>query len=307
MSDQLMPLSNRLTRTYGSDGTKWVRGLESTIRELCERWKLAQGEAFAPSSYSHVVSVRQADGSDAILKLRYPGREARCEVSALEAFAGQGAVPLLRSDVTICALLLPRISPGISAEGKGDQQVVSILQEVIHRLHTGPPSGASFPTTAKWGQGFQRYRASSSGVPKLISDDLLDKAEEVYFGLEETSAEHVLLHGDLHHANLILGRNHGWLAIDPQGVIGEPAYELGAFMRNPIGDLEKKPELDARMRSRTASLAEEFGFPVERIAGWAFAQSVLSAIWAVEGGEPDTSQWLRIARAIEGALQGSWL
>ncbi|MER3425515.1 MAG: hypothetical protein C4293_22035, partial [Nitrospiraceae bacterium] len=25
----------------------------------------------------------------------------------------------------------------------------------------------------------------------------------------------------------------GWLAIDPKGVLGEPAYEIGAVLRNP--------------------------------------------------------------------------
>ncbi|MFN8423788.1 MAG: aminoglycoside phosphotransferase family protein [Anaerolineae bacterium] len=75
-----------------------------------------------------------------------------------------------------------------------------------------------------------------------------------------------------------------WLAIDPQGVIGEPAYEAGAWLRNPLPWLLGGGERRARSIStrRVAILAEALGVERERIAAWGAAQAVLSAWWSIE-------------------------
>jgi streptomycin 6-kinase len=77
-----------------------------------------------------------------------------------------------------------------------------------------------------------------------------------------------LLHGDLHQTNILWDEQRGWLAIDPKGVIGEPAYEFGAALRNPDVGLADR---------RIHIIAERTGLDRERVAGWAYAQAVLSA------------------------------
>ena len=53
----------------------------------------------------------------------------------------------------------------------------------------------------------------------------------------------MLLHGDLHHENILLDASGNWKAIDPQGRIGEQCLECGRFLLNEwewfggVGDL----------------------------------------------------------------------
>lgn len=66
------------------------------------------------------------------------------------------------------------------------------------------------------------------------------------------------------------------MAINPKGVVGEPAYETGALLRNPP-PWRTRSELVRMMARRVDLLAEALGFECERTAGWGLAQAVLSA------------------------------
>ena len=72
------------------------------------------------------------------------------------------------------------------------------------------------------------------------------------------------------------------MALDPKGVVGEPAYEVGALLRNPLPQLLTEPRPARVLARRVDQLAEELGFDRERIAGWGLAQAVLSAWWSFE-------------------------
>jgi streptomycin 6-kinase len=97
----------------------------------------------------------------------------------------------------------------------------------------------------------------------------------------------VLLHGDLHHENVLRSRREPWLAIDPKGVAGEPAYEAGALLRNPYPRLLEEPEPGRLASRRLDRLAGELKLDRSRLRDWAFAQAVLSAIWHLEDGDED--------------------
>ena len=46
----------------------------------------------------------------------------------------------------------------------------------------------------------------------------------------------MLLHGDLHHENIVLDQNRGYILIDPKGVVGDPVFELSRFILNEFRD-----------------------------------------------------------------------
>jgi streptomycin 6-kinase len=102
--------------------------------------------------------------------------------------------------------------------------------------------------------------------------------------------EPVLLHGDLHHYNILaagrepLRQAQGrlWLAIDPKGIVGEPAYELGAWLRNPTPQVFSWPDMQQVTARRVDQFAEILELDRRRIIGWGIAQAVLSAWWDYE-------------------------
>jgi streptomycin 6-kinase len=108
-----------------------------------------------------------------------------------------------------------------------------------------------------------------------------------------------LLHGDLHHYNVLRDSQRGWLAIDPKGVIGEIEYELGAGLRNPC----ERPEVFTRpavIERRVKQFAGKLPINQHRALAWAFSEAVLAAIWCVEDGSGarGTSPEIELAQAI---------
>ena len=96
-----------------------------------------------------------------------------------------------------------------------------------------------------------------------------------------TTKESVLLHGDLHHEN-ILQDGAGWVLIDPKGIVGDPVYEAGSFIRNPILPLLNLPEAEKIIDLRIQAFSEAFDWEKKRIEEWCFVQAVVAWTWALE-------------------------
>jgi streptomycin 6-kinase len=102
---------------------------------------------------------------------------------------------------------------------------------------------------------------------------------------------------------VLLDSERGWLAIDPKGIVGELAYELGAALRNPV----EQPELFAQpstINKRVDAFAKALSLDAGRILGWAFAQAVLAAVWELEddGVLSAGIGWIALANAIRPML-----
>ena len=90
-----------------------------------------------------------------------------------------------------------------------------------------------------------------------------------------------MLHGDLHHDNILQTANN-WVVIDPKGVIGEPAYEVAAFIRNPIPELLNHADAPNIILNRITRFSEALKLSERRIIDWCFVQAVLAWVWALE-------------------------
>lgn len=215
----------------------------------------------------------------------------------LRAFDGKGMVRML--DQVEGVLLLERLMPGeslVTTVASGDDEnATELLAAVIGRL--SPHDCPGVPTVEEWGQSFARRRARSDpSLPK----PLVDEAHDMYGKLCASQRRCRLLHGDLHHGNVLFDAQRGWLAIDPNGVLGEPEYEIGAALRNPI----EYPEVFLESRTierRIECFADRLQLNADRILGWAFAQAVLAVVWLREDGVVvrDDHPWLELARTIQ--------
>jgi streptomycin 6-kinase len=212
----------------------------------------------------------------------------------LEAFEGRGVVRVLAHEPG--AVLLERLSPATSlaeiAMNGDDAAATEILVNVIRRMVpvlAQPP----VPTIVDWAAGFDRYLVSGDAQ---IPTELVHDSRQVYLRLCETQTQPRLLHGDLHHGNVLLDADRGWLAIDPKGVIGELEYEVGAALRNPY----ERPELftDAStIMMRVQHFSYALGMDQRRLLAWCYAQAVLAAIWTVEDGSAigPSEPWIALA------------
>ncbi|MDI3306187.1 MAG: aminoglycoside phosphotransferase family protein [Acetobacteraceae bacterium] len=236
----------------------------------------------------------EAPAGPAVLKLNLPGQAVQAEADALAGFAGEGAARLLAADPEEGALLLERLSPGtpLRALAEQDDDAATLTAgRAMLALRRPPPAGALLGQAAGWVRLLDRAIAESWPLPR----PMLDRAAGLFRELAADAPSSVLLHGDLHHDN-ILKDGASWRAIDPRGLAGDPAFEAAALLRNPPGS-----PLLARAARRIAILAEVTGLDHRRIAGWGYAAAMLAAAWAVEDGE-DTGPWLSAAGTLAACL-----
>lgn len=271
-----------MREVFGAEGDAWLARLPATIEECEQRWSIAIGEPFPGLTYNYATPAVRSDGTNAVFKAGVPVRELVTEMEALRLFDGHGAARLFESDATLGVMLLERLEPGQSLDSVRDDAVAtSEAAHVMCSLWRPAPATHLFPTVADWGRGFERLRTEFGGGSGPFPAALVDEAEELFVALTASSAPAMLLHGDLHHGNILSGEREPWLAIDPKGLVGEPAYETGAWLRNPRS-LFDQPDPGAILHRRVAQFADELALDRERVRGWGMAQAVLSAWWSYE-------------------------
>lgn len=268
---------------FGEEGRDWLARLPVILATCEQRWQLTIGAPLGNLSFNYVALAVLADGTEAIVKTGLTD-EFPSQPEALRHFAGRGMVQLLAYDEQNATMLLERLKPGMSLRTvEDDETVISSAVQLMRNLwHPLPPQHYPFPTITDWGAGFARLRTCYAGGTGPIPPTLFAKAEHLYAELCASIAEPVLLHGDLHQDNILAAERMPWLAVDPKGVIGEPAFETGALLRNFWPDILALANPKSLLARRIDRLCAELGFERERIANWGFAQAVLSAIWSVE-------------------------
>ncbi|MFC3381805.1 aminoglycoside phosphotransferase family protein [Couchioplanes azureus] len=290
-----------VTGNWGDAGRTWLADLPGVIAAVARQWDLTVGPPY-PLSYHWVAPVRRADGSAAVLKLGLPGAaHLAAEATALDFFAGRGAARLLARDDARGALLIERLEPGTTLRGlvrHHDDRATAVLADLMRRLHRPAPPGLALKDLAARTADFAAHLDRFPGDAPLPRD-LVIQAMHRYGDLCASAGSRVVLHGDLHHENVLAAGREPWLAIDPHGVVGDPAAEIGPVLYNPLdGD---EPTLSLLM-PRVEQFADALGIATGRVVAWGFAQAVLSEVWDAEGGGTSPGRALQVALALRPLL-----
>ena len=238
--------------------------------EVAAEWGLELGPPFVLSRYSFVAPV----GEDAVLKVRpEEDDESDEEGEALELWAGDGAVRLLRQDRQRRVLLVERLQPGADISELPEEEATAIAVEIGLRLWR--PAAEPFrwigDHVPRWMDNAERSGGDGSGLIPL--------ARELYAGLGVGRS--TLVHGDFHHHN-ILDAGARYAAIDPKPMLGEPEFDIPSFLWNPLPYRMRKDVTERRL----AAFAEA-GLDQERMRAWAIIRG------AYLGADPDEADVLR--------------
>jgi streptomycin 6-kinase len=286
---------------FGADGRRWLARLPALTAAVARDWGITLAAPY-PLSFNFVAPGRRADGTPVVLKLGVPqAGHVAVEADALGFFAGDGAVRVLERDDARGALLLERADPGdplSSLVAADDERATAVLIEVMRRLHRPAPPGLALPELAARQATFAAHLARYPGADHPFPRHLVQQAAGLLRELCESAERRVVLHGDLHHDNVLAAGREPWLVIDPHGVLGDPGYEIGAALYNPLGYEAVLPLLPGRIEQ----FADGLAMPVDRVVAWGFVQAVLCEVWGAEGGDPAPGQALQVALTLQPRL-----
>lgn len=274
----------------GEEGEAWLTQLPTLLATCAELWDMVIDPTPFPNlSYNYVAPATCADGRAAVVKIGMPNRELLTEMAAMRLYNGQGTADLLGVAEDLGALLLAQVQPGTpltAVSTQDDEQATRIMASLVRQLHRPVPDDHPFPTLADWMGELAHIRPHFGGSTGPIPERWVDRAQGIAGELLASAKTAVLLHGDLHHDNILADEATGWLVIDPKGVIGDPAYETARFLHNPINpSFVKRPLAQQQLARRVDILMEMLGFERERIVGWGFCDVMVGMWWSAEDGD----------------------
>ena len=249
-------------------------GILPHLEDHIAQWRLTlDGEPF--QTHSSWLAFVTRGGERAMLKVYKPDSDEAPGARYLMAHKGLGTVRVLEADEA--AILIERIMPGtmlkeLPVQGR-DDEATHIVCDTILKLQQSRAPIAGWPGHEVQKTEFKRRNA----IPPLTAD-IAARAEAMLLELEATQKDTVLLHGDLHHDNILFDETRGWLAIDPKGIVADLAYELAAPLRNPI----ESPDMflsPAQMDRRVRIYCERLSLDRQRVLGWSFARNCVAALW----------------------------
>lgn len=261
------------------------------FNEYLERWDLVPDGEVIVTNASRLLPVLR-NGLPAMLKVA-EAQEEQFGAGLMVWWGGEGAAPVLAHEVE--AILLERATGERSlfemVERGLDDDATRVLCAAAQKLHQ--PRGRPLPglvTLPSWFEALEPAAAKRGGIFRLAADTAQ--------ALLADPRELVVLHGDLHHGNLLDFGERGWLAIDPKRLHGERTFEFVNLLRNPTAEVALSP---GRFERQVGLISQTAGLDRQRLLKWTLAFGCLSAAWILDDGdEPELD--LAIADKARTAL-----
>jgi len=268
----------------------------NVTEEYLKKWNLSSPIEIVQTKTSKIYKVLHQN-TLTILKMLTPlGKSCEANsVKALQCFNGNGVVKILAFDEN--ALLLEYID-GVKLstlvdEGK-DVDAAHIICDVIDKLHVHDLQPIEIHNLKRHFQSlFLRAKNENN-------DSIFYKTAKVAEKLISTEKDKKLLHGDIHHTNILKSSSRGWLSIDPQSIFGERIYDVANAFFNP----DNRPafvESRDRIKSLVNIFSERLKTHRRRILEFAYVHGGLSSSWQLDDGE-NPQRRLRITYLIETLL-----
>lgn len=264
------------------------------------RWRLSAPSLLTETFSSRIWKVRLDGGDVAIVKDLKPFDDVEDELRGAHYLGwrrGRGTVRLLDGENNL--MLLEHAGERHLRDvldQEGDDAATEIAASVMSELTA--PSDLPFPTDLQPLRArFESLVVKASADRAMGRMSLYVEAAQIAERLLAEPRRQCPLHGDLHHDNIIEGKR-GWLAIDPKGVLGDPAFDDANMLYNPLerDDLCLDPNRIAHM---AGVFAKALGQVPRHILDHAIAYGCLSAAWhEADDNAKDEARELAVASAI---------
>jgi streptomycin 6-kinase len=159
-----------------------------------------------------------------------------------------------------------------------DDETVRVAARVLRQLWRPLPAHHRLRSLESWCAAYDGNREplgrGSNGFPRA----LFERADGLRGELLATTEMPAVLHGDLHHFNVLRSARAQWVSIDPKGLAGDRCFDVCQFLRNPVA-------VRANVNRRRLDIfSAELGLDRSRVSQWCLVHAVLNACWDYEHG-----------------------
>jgi streptomycin 6-kinase len=259
--------------------------MQNNIETYISKWSLSDPHPLAQTATSSLYKVLTTDGL-AVLKIfsKIGVEDEKGAVEAMRWYGGEGAIQLLNFDEGAMLLeyvdgedLVTLVKHG--EDETATQVIIDVLKRLLRQNQDNAPRRLTslrrrFRSLFKKAEEDRRMGTTSLFIRgAVVARDLLADQGPPY-----------VLHGDIHHENIMHHSRRGWLAIDPKGLIGDKVYDAANALCNPIS-LPKVVQSRERLLRRASAMAAGLDINRARLLSYVFAHACLSASWSLEDGQ----------------------
>ncbi|GAA1434580.1 streptomycin 6-kinase [Mycobacterium cookii] len=297
-------------RERGEDWARWLDRLPRLAEELVAQWRLTPSAAPLHGYCSLVLPVTDTDGIAGALKITFDGDDESChEALALQHWGGRGAVRLLRADPRRRALLLAWL-PGPDLADTWDVEACEVVGDLYGLLHI-----PALPQLARVESYVERWLRDLDGLGRdaPVPRRYVEQALALGPALLADAPAPVVVHGDLHYANVMADAAGEWVAIDPKPMAGDPHYEPAPMLWNRMEELSGPGAVGSvrdGLRRRFHAVVDAGGLDEDRARDWVVVRMVLNAGWTVQDARRadrrltgDEQEWITRCVAVTKAVQ----
>lgn len=261
--------------------------MQDKINAAMQKWELDHPNVIYEDSTKGIFSAESGSFGSVILKIDQHKSRLKSEYKMLEQLSGHHSCKVYAFDESAGFLLEERIIPGtVLRREKSLEKRIRIFLKVFREIHIAADSGETY---LNWLEQVREYC-----VRHQVAEDMASRAHLFCAEIFEKYPDRVLLHGDLHHDNLLLRTDGSYAMIDPKGVVGPAIMDLPRFILNEL-DTDHECPHRRHIGEVIRLLGGQSGYPAADIRKLFYMETVLANIWCLEDGETMNMQELELA------------
>ncbi|MFC4356242.1 aminoglycoside phosphotransferase family protein [Chryseomicrobium palamuruense] len=286
-----MNFNERIKAAFGERGERWLETLPERIQKITAVEGISSVQPFTNLSYNYVARALRSDES-VVLKIGLPGYDFNNEILALQTFPKDAIASLVSANSIEGYYIMESISPGepLNVKFSDTRTNVRIFVEQWGRLHQTSSlqekqTTHELPHINVW---FEVLMNKTDHVPT----NWLDTARAAQQRLNQLNQD-TILHGDMHHENILWDETRGFTIIDPKGVIGHAYYDCVQFLFNKNESVEEFAE-------KVKLLSDEYNFDQQELLDAIKALGMVYLLWAYEDKDPEAKERYNMMKWVMG-------
>ncbi|SEO65613.1 aminoglycoside phosphotransferase family protein [Paenibacillus sp. OV219] len=287
---------NEIENIINKFGNEFYEKVQRDIEVYADKWALTSFQLVPSYSAKLVFKCYSESYGNAVLKIGQLSQGViATELSTLREYGGRRFGRVFDTDIENGVILEECLRPGIPLRNESSlEERLSVFASLFNDLHITPAKADLYPSYTEWVSKITEYMSKREDCKELYRH--MKKAEDICLSVAASYSKQMLLHGDFHHDNILLGDNGKYVIIDPKGVIGDPVFDVPRFILNEFGD-EVTHEVYQKINDIIGSLEEKLHIPNDILRKCLYVETAMGECWMVEDGAPP-EDFPRLLKAV---------
>ncbi|GGD60017.1 aminoglycoside phosphotransferase family protein [Paenibacillus nasutitermitis] len=264
-------------------GREFYEDVARKMERFAHKWTLTSFELIPSYSANLVFKCHAANYGRVVLKIGRPSSgEINAEFNTLRHYNGKRFCKVIDADIENALLLEECVEPGKPLREETNlHQRLAVFCSLYDGLHLPPDKENSYPAYSGWVGRITEYMSKREDCIELYGH--MKKAQDIHTSISALYSQTMLLHGDFHHDNILLGKEGAYIIIDPKGVLGDPVFDIPRFILNEFDD-EITAETYRKINEIIAILEKNLQIPNAILKQCLYVETAMGICWSVEDG-----------------------